>query len=307
MPERQFELDNGYRYGFNGKENDNEVKGEGNQQDYGMRIYDTRLGRFLSVDPLTNKYPFLTPYQFASSTPIMAIDLDGQEKLEAFFLLSKGNNGEVVTNGSTAVQIVFDVEKNTISALYGTVGGKVLKFEYNIDSKAITVSQGNISLADVVKKYGQVGTKIPKGTVNLMKSWYEVLGAFGYKHDKLESTLDNFDKELWKTLKKQELTSLFIGSRNLINEFFNSNLPLQVTEDGESDIYRVFDNKVKDLSAIEEGLNLKLSLLQVSIPKEEAKKEKTKEKPVSPKLKKREEQRKKNWEKNMKNNKGPNS
>jgi hypothetical protein len=35
-----------YKYGFNGKENDNEVKGEGNQQDYGMRIYDPRLGRF---------------------------------------------------------------------------------------------------------------------------------------------------------------------------------------------------------------------------------------------------------------------
>ncbi|MEZ2442984.1 RHS repeat-associated core domain-containing protein [Chitinophaga sp. RCC_12] len=46
-----------YRYGFNGKENDNEVKGEGNQQDYGMRIYDPRLGRFLSVDPLTKGYP----------------------------------------------------------------------------------------------------------------------------------------------------------------------------------------------------------------------------------------------------------
>lgn len=40
-----------YRYGFNGKENDNEIKGTGNQQDYGMRIYDPRLGRFLSVDP----------------------------------------------------------------------------------------------------------------------------------------------------------------------------------------------------------------------------------------------------------------
>ena len=33
-----------YRYGFNGKENDNEVKGDGNQQDYGMRIYEPRHG-----------------------------------------------------------------------------------------------------------------------------------------------------------------------------------------------------------------------------------------------------------------------
>src|SRR5439155_19165894 len=30
----------GYRYGFNGKENDNDIEGEGNVQDYGMRIYD---------------------------------------------------------------------------------------------------------------------------------------------------------------------------------------------------------------------------------------------------------------------------
>lgn len=68
-----------YRYGFNGKENDNDEKGEGNQQDYGMRIYDPRLGRFLSVDPLTKEYPELTPYQFASNRPIDGVDLDGEE------------------------------------------------------------------------------------------------------------------------------------------------------------------------------------------------------------------------------------
>jgi len=73
-----------YRYGFNGKENDNEVKGVGNQQDYGMRIYDPRLGKFLSIDPATKNFPNLTPYQFASNTPIQAIDLDG---LEAFMPL----------------------------------------------------------------------------------------------------------------------------------------------------------------------------------------------------------------------------
>ncbi|MBD0350842.1 MAG: hypothetical protein ICV65_06805 [Flavisolibacter sp.] len=69
----------GYRYGFNGKENDNEVKEEGNQQDYGMRIYDPRVGRFLSFDPLTKEYPELTPYQFASNRPLDGIDLDGKE------------------------------------------------------------------------------------------------------------------------------------------------------------------------------------------------------------------------------------
>jgi len=79
MPGRKYSANGAYRYGFNGKENDNEVKGEGNQQDYGMRVYDPRLGRFLSVDPLTDNYPWFTPYQFAGNMPIWAIDIDGME------------------------------------------------------------------------------------------------------------------------------------------------------------------------------------------------------------------------------------
>ena len=76
---------NGYRYGFNGKENDNEVKGEGNQQDYGMRIYDGRIGKFLSVDPLTKDYPHYTPYSFAGNKPVKFIDLDGLEEAKHWY------------------------------------------------------------------------------------------------------------------------------------------------------------------------------------------------------------------------------
>src|SRR5581483_3392852 len=71
-----------YKFGFNGKMNDNDVKGLGNQQDYGMRIYDPRVGRFLSVDPISRQYPELTPYQFASNRPIDGVDQDGEEYLK---------------------------------------------------------------------------------------------------------------------------------------------------------------------------------------------------------------------------------
>jgi RHS repeat-associated protein len=80
MPGRNYSAgEKGYRFGFNGKEKDDEVKGEGNQQDYGMRIYDGRLGRFLSEDPLTKSYPSWSPYPFAMNRPIDGIDLDGCE------------------------------------------------------------------------------------------------------------------------------------------------------------------------------------------------------------------------------------
>jgi RHS repeat-associated protein len=69
----------GYRYGLNGKENDNEVKGEGNSLDFGSRIYDSRLGRFLSIDPMTSKYPDLSAYSFAANSPIWLIDKEGEE------------------------------------------------------------------------------------------------------------------------------------------------------------------------------------------------------------------------------------
>lgn len=81
-----------YKYGFNGKEKDDEVSGSGNQYDYGFRIYNPRIAKFLSVDPLTQSYPWYTPYQFAGNKPIIAIDLDG---LEEFFVYMKVNNGKV--------------------------------------------------------------------------------------------------------------------------------------------------------------------------------------------------------------------
>ena len=69
-----------YRFAFNGKEKDNEISGYGNQYDYGFRIYNSNLARFLSIDPLFKSYPWYTPFQFAGNNPIKFIDLDGLEE-----------------------------------------------------------------------------------------------------------------------------------------------------------------------------------------------------------------------------------
>jgi RHS repeat-associated protein len=57
MPQRSYQ--NGtaeYRFGFNGQEEDNEIKGNGNQLDFKYRAYDPRVGRFFAVDPFTYLY-----------------------------------------------------------------------------------------------------------------------------------------------------------------------------------------------------------------------------------------------------------
>lgn len=77
MPGRTYNNDQ-YRFGYNGKENDNEVKGTGNSIDFGARMYDPRLGRWLSLDPLQAKYPSLSPYGFVNNNPIYNIEVDGR-------------------------------------------------------------------------------------------------------------------------------------------------------------------------------------------------------------------------------------
>ncbi|WP_121356790.1 RHS repeat-associated core domain-containing protein [Flavisolibacter nicotianae] len=89
--------DGGYRYGFNGKEQDPETYGDANIYDYGFRIYNPRIGRFLSVDPLTKKYPELTPYQFASNRPIDGVDLDGLEYATFHIYVDKNQKVTKVT------------------------------------------------------------------------------------------------------------------------------------------------------------------------------------------------------------------
>ncbi len=69
-----------YRFGFNNMEKDDEIKGSGNSYSFKFRIYDARLGRFLSVDPLAKSYPWNSTYAFAENDVIRAIDLEGLEK-----------------------------------------------------------------------------------------------------------------------------------------------------------------------------------------------------------------------------------
>lgn len=88
MPGRKYNAGE-YRFGFNGKEKNDEVTGvTGATYDYGFRIYDSRISRFLSIDPLFRDFAFWTPYQFGGNTPIQALDLDGLEILDFRALLT---------------------------------------------------------------------------------------------------------------------------------------------------------------------------------------------------------------------------
>ena len=155
MPGRQFVSSSTYRYGFNGKENDKETVGTGNgTQDYGMRIYNPALGKFLSADPLIKKYPELTPYQFASNTPVCAIDLDG---LEAFIIhgtqqtktgikFDKDAKAELMRiAGNTKINDAFRWDAPIYNSVHwrATAAGELAKYIY--DTRSAMMKSGEIT------------------------------------------------------------------------------------------------------------------------------------------------------------------
>ncbi|MEB3801691.1 nucleotidyltransferase domain-containing protein [Flavobacterium columnare] len=75
-----------YRYGFQGQEKDDELKGEGNWLNYTFRMHDSRVGRFFATDPLEKQYPNLSPYQFSANSPIAFIEREGLES--TFYVLA---------------------------------------------------------------------------------------------------------------------------------------------------------------------------------------------------------------------------
>jgi RHS repeat-associated protein len=68
-----------YRYGFQGQEKDDEIKGEGNSLNYTFRMHDPRIGRFFAVDPLFKEYAYNSPYAFSENRVIDLNELEGLE------------------------------------------------------------------------------------------------------------------------------------------------------------------------------------------------------------------------------------
>jgi RHS repeat-associated protein len=78
LPNRHESI-NEYRYGFQGQEKDDEIKGNNNSINYKYRMHDPRIGRFFAVDPLAPDYPHNSPYAFSENKVIQFIELEGLE------------------------------------------------------------------------------------------------------------------------------------------------------------------------------------------------------------------------------------
>jgi RHS repeat-associated protein len=97
----------GYRYGFQGQESDDEVKGAGNSYDFGARMYDARVGRWMSTDKLFAKRPNESPYIFVGNNPSNNKEIDGND-----YILIIDHKAKTIT-----VKATYNVIKGDLNSL----------------------------------------------------------------------------------------------------------------------------------------------------------------------------------------------
>jgi RHS repeat-associated protein len=145
-----------HRYDFNGKETDQETY----WQDYGFRVYNPKLGKFLSEDPLTKDYPWYTPYQFAGNKPIWAIDLDGLEEY-------------IATDFYNAAGQLYKTQITIIGAWHtaSTTGPHVIvhrsSVEYAANGNATVTYNGSSTSLDGTNPFGGVELFYARGNMAL--------------------------------------------------------------------------------------------------------------------------------------------
>jgi len=99
MPDRNSSTSE-YRYGFQGQEKDDEIKGEGNSINYKYRMHDPRIGRFLSIDPLASDFAWNSPYSFSLNRVIDGIELEGLE-----FIYHTESMIDILYNGTVEIRL----------------------------------------------------------------------------------------------------------------------------------------------------------------------------------------------------------
>jgi RHS repeat-associated protein len=153
-----------YRFGFNGQEKVNEWAGIANHLDFGARGYDSRIGRWYSVDQV--KKSDLSAYQFGRNSPIAFVDPDGNTE---YYFNGKWVGSDKKDNGMIAIvktkSVRDQIKKNTFSFPepekmqngYSTgdmfvIGSNVLKTANNVLKEALSEKGKNREFGTVMHR-----------------------------------------------------------------------------------------------------------------------------------------------------------
>jgi RHS repeat-associated protein len=145
IQERNFDAVS-YRFSFQGQEKDNEIVGDGDYLAFKFRIHDARLGRFLSVDPLSTEFPWNSPYAFAENKIIENKELEGAETINATMTLTN-NRGYVMvlqmSNPRGQLQFVRTTVTGTGATPNGTINSANSYLPGTIEYQTLGRGRGN--------------------------------------------------------------------------------------------------------------------------------------------------------------------
>ncbi len=129
---------------FSAKEKDKET----GLSYFGSRYYSSDLSIWLSVDPMSDKYPSLSPYVYCANNPIKLVDPNGEE-----VVVSGNGSGDVVIqiNNMTSKHFNVQLDENGKMSYSGRARTKTDKFvKMAIDRKDMTI---NISAENEKKTF----------------------------------------------------------------------------------------------------------------------------------------------------------
>lgn len=217
-----------YRYGFNGKEFDTEMHNNpGSSYDFGARIYDSRIGRWLAVDPKTSKYPGMSPYATFANNPLLFIDLYGEEPKVAIIIgPAKGEAGHHE----------FDDHYYSLKAKgYVVVYAESGKHALELMNKYSSPESPTEDL--VLLSHGS-----PGGLSN---------GSGGGIYTNME--INNFSQRSWEDANWEDLTAEFLASKGLVSDSNDPKYDIdKVVKAYEGDDYKKFiDNKWSTVKNVE--------------------------------------------------------
>lgn len=221
-----------YRYGFQGQEKDDEIKGEGNSLNYTFRMHDPRVGRFFAVDPLIHKYPDYSPYSFSGNKVIAYTELEGQEEIKALLL-----------RNDLFCYFEFDVNTQkgkTLTMLNGTnIFSLIDNNKDRIEDKLAIYTLPKIPDISAVGKAFGGGTPAPKWGLKLFKE--RLLG----ENREISKGLADLKKTLESSEDTKEYAGLFVGTiaditRRLYNDLENGKSKLYIK--GALDVIKPVEN-----------------------------------------------------------------